>query len=391
MAKPLKILQMCAVDFTVRQFLLPLVDALKAEGHEVHIACAPGPYFPELQAKGYELRPNPIDRSLNVWHHLIETWRTWGLICREKYDVVHVHTPVASLVGRLAARLSGTPVIVYTAHGFYFHDEMPKLKKSLFVSLEKFGAWCGHRILCVSDEDRRAAINLGISRPEAIETIYNGIDPAHFHPQRFTPDQRRQLRRQYGIPEEAVVVGVVGRMVREKGFLELAEAAGQLKAQFPKLHLLLVGDELPSDHDGVKQTLKNRLNELGLQTCSHFPGLVPDPAPLLACMDIFTLPSYREGMPISLLEAMAMGLPCVTTDVRGCREEVVDGISGWIVPSRSSESLAQALSQVLEHPGEAKRRGIAARERVLEQFHLEKIVQRQIGIYRDLLAQRARR
>jgi glycosyltransferase involved in cell wall biosynthesis len=114
------------------------------------------------------------------------------------------------------------------------------------------------------------------------------------------------------------------------------------------------------------------------------PGLVPDPAPLLAAMDIFTLPSYREGMPISLLEAMAMELPCVTTDVRGCREEVVAGVSGWIVPSRSSNGLAASLDEALADPKEALRRGKAARLRVLEHFDLKRIVTRQLAIYREM-------
>jgi glycosyltransferase involved in cell wall biosynthesis len=384
MSRNLRILQMCAVDFTVRQFLLPLVDALTEDGNEVDIACAEGPYFPELIQRGYRMINNPIDRSMHIGRHAWEVVRTLRLLRRRRYDVVHVHTPVASLVGRLAARLAGVEAIIYTAHGFYFHDEMPVWKRRLFVGLERFGSWCGHRILCVSDEDRQAAIKLGVARASQIETIYNGIDTAHFNRARFSVEARRMLRGQLRIPLDALVVGVVGRMVREKGLMELAEAAGLLATKHPQLHLLIVGDELPSDHDGVKQALLRRLAEVGMADRVTMPGLVPDPAPLLAAMDIFTLPSYREGMPISLLEAMAMELPCVTTDVRGCREEVVAGVSGWIVPSRSSNGLAASLDEALADPKEALRRGKAARLRVLEHFDLKRIVTRQLAIYREM-------
>jgi glycosyltransferase involved in cell wall biosynthesis len=385
MCRKLRILQMCAVDFTVRQFLLPLVDALSAEGHEVDIACAPGPYFPELQKRGYRMIANPVDRSLHVGRHAMEVWRTWRLLRRNRYDVVHVHTPIASLVGRLAARLAGVPAILYTAHGFYFHDDMSALKRRLFITLEQFGSWCGHRILCVSDEDRQAALRLGIARPGSIETIYNGIDTEHFSPRRFGAEDRRQIRERLGIPLDALVVGTVGRMVREKGLLELVAAAGQLADKHPRLHLLIVGDELPSDHDGVKARLREALASAGLDQRVTLPGLVPDPAPMLAAMDLFTLPSYREGMPISLLEAMAMELPCVTTDVRGCREEVVHGESGWIVAPRDAARLAEALDEALSDPVEAARRGKAARRRVLEHFDIRRIVARQLAIYRELV------
>jgi glycosyltransferase involved in cell wall biosynthesis len=384
--RPIRVLQMCAVDFTVKQFLLPLVAALSRAGYHVDVACARGPYFDQIEASGVNMIENPISRSANLRLHSKSMLATYRLLKRGKYDVVHVHTPVAALLGRIAARLAGVPVKIYTAHGFYFHDQMkPRLRRAL-VGLEKLGSACGDFIMTVSKEDEESALRLGIARPGGIETIYNGVDTERFSPARFTEEQRVELRERLGIPADAYVIGIVGRLVREKGFFELFDAAAEMVKRHPHLRVMVVGDVLPSDYDGTKSEVHARLGELGIADKVAFAGMVDDTAPYLHAMDAFTLPSYREGMPISLLEAMSMALPCVATDIRGCREEIVNGESGWLVPSKSAGPLAERLAWNLEHPGDAAAMGQRARERVLEHFEINKVVQHQLDIYRRLTA-----
>lgn len=386
--KPLRILQMCAVDFTARQFLLPLALALRDQGHRVDFSFAPGPYSSEIEAMGFRVHANPVARNLNVLRHAAATWRTWRLLRREGYDVVHVHTPIAALVGRLAARLAGVPVKIYTAHGFYFHDEMPPGKRALFVLLEKIGAACGDFIMTVSREDAQAAVELGIARPEQVEVIYNGVDTTHFDPDRFPAAERLRKRAELGIPANAPVVGIVGRFVREKGHFELLHAMRTVADRLSEARLLVVGDVLPSDRDGIRTEFIRKAEELGLADRIILSGLVSDTAPWLALMDLFALPSYREGMPVSLLEAMAMALPAVATDIRGCREEVVEGETGWLVPARNSEELAQRLLRLLEAPDRARAMGETARKRVLHIFDLQRVVEHQLVIYSKLLSPR---
>ncbi len=378
---------MCAVDFTVRQFLLPLARGLQAQGHEVSIACTPGPYFDELREMGFDMRENPVARSMNAFSHTAAIYRTWRLLRRGRYDVLHVHTPVAALVGRIAARLAGVPVRIYTAHGFYFHDQMPPAKRRFHVALEKLGAWCGNYILTVSDEDRQTAIRLGIAPAERIETIFNGVDLDHFDPGRFGPAERLEIRAGLGLPPDCPVVGIVGRLVREKGFFEFFRAAKAVLAIHPETRFLVVGDVLPSDHDGTKAELAREIRSLGITGSVVFTGMVKDTAPCLAAMDIFCLPSYREGMPISLLEAMAMQLPAIATDIRGCREEVADGKTGWLVPARDAQALAARMNWFLENPDDARRFGAAARVRVREHFDIDSVVAHQIRIYNHLTAE----
>ncbi|MGI8907839.1 MAG: glycosyltransferase family 4 protein [Candidatus Sumerlaeaceae bacterium] len=384
----LRVLQLCAVDFTAKQFLLPLAHALMNNGYDVDIACARGPYFDQIRDAGFNMIENPISRNANLLHHARSLRGTYKLIKRGKYHVVHVHTPIAALLGRIAARLAGVPVKIYTAHGFYFHDQMKPWLRRALITLEKIGSACGDFIMTVSKEDEQSAIRLGIASEGRVETIYNGVDVERFDPQRFAGIQRSDVRQSLGIPDDAYVIGIVGRLVREKGFFELFSAAKVIVGRYPHVRVLVVGDVLPSDYDGSKHEVHATLRELGIANHVVFAGMVDDTAPYLHAMDAFTLPSYREGMPVSLLEAMAMELPAVATDIRGCREEVVHGETGWLVPSKDASALADRLSWLVEHPAEAADMGRRGRARVLEHFDLAKVVAHELQIYNKLIAGR---
>jgi glycosyltransferase involved in cell wall biosynthesis len=383
-ARRFRVLQMCAVDFTARQFLLPLAEALRDAGYEVHFACTPGLYFEEIGRRGFVMHANPIARSMNVFSHLKSLWSTYRLLRRDRFDVVHVHTPIAALIGRIAACLARVPVRIYTAHGFYFHERSRPTARRLHIALEKLGARCGDFIMTVSREDEQTAIRVGIECQERIETVYNGIDLERFDPARVAADERAEIRRRLGIEAGAPVIGIVGRMVREKGFFEFFDAAALIATEFPEARFLIVGDTLPSDYDAAKAELLEHMRRLGLEGKTVFAGMVEDTVPLLACMDVFCLPSYREGMPVSLLEAMAMRLPCIATNIRGCREEIVERESGWLVPVRESRPIADRVVALLKDPVGARQTGDAARRRVSEHFDQRKVLAHQLEIYRRL-------
>lgn len=385
---PIRILQMCAVDFTARQFLLPLTAALECEGYSVTISCARGPWFEEMKQRGFRLVENPVSRNANVLHHARSVWRTVKLLRGEQITVLHVHTPIAALVGRLAARIAGTPLVIYTAHGFYFHENSRPATKAALIALEKIGAACGDFVMTVSAEDKAAAIKYGIAASDRVETIFNGVDTTHYDPRRFSGEDRAASRSRLGIPIDAPVIGMMGRLVREKGFFEFFEAAAKVLKTHPQTWFLVVGDLLPSDYDGSRDDLKAHIARLGVTERTVFAGMVDDPAPSLNAMDVFCLPSYREGMPISLLEAMSMGLPCIATDIRGCREEVVDGETGWLVPARQTGPLAEKMIDLLSHSEQAAHMGAAGRRRVQELFDIRKVVERQVNIYHRLLREK---
>jgi len=384
----LRVLHQCAVDFTVRSFLLPIIDRLIQEGMDVRIGCTPGKYTPELRARGYQMAALPIARSRNPLPHLRSLWRIYRYLRRERIDILHVHTPIAAFIGRFAAFLARTPLVFYTAHGFYFHGEMPPARRRLHVAMEKLGARLGDFVFTCSEEDRRAAIELGICKPDRVKTILNGIDLKRFDPARFPPETRERTRRELGIDALAPVVTISGRLVREKGYFEFFEAAALCLPRLPNARFLVLGDVLESDHDAAKDTLMERVNQLAIRPAVVFTGMRDDMPEMLLASDVFVLPSYREGMPYSILEAMAMGLPVVATNIRGCREEVADGKTGYLVPTRDARALAERIAALLEDPGRARAMGQAGRRRVEQSFEQTMTVERQWVEYRRLIGEK---
>ena len=388
--RPLKVLQLCAVDFTVRQFIAPVAQALQAAGYATVCACSPGPHRAEIEAMGVRLLDVELARSANPIKALGAIWRVWKLIRKERPDVLHVHTPVASMIGRVAARLAGVPLIIYTAHGFYFHDRMPRGKRFAHIMLERIFGLLNHHLFCVSAEDARDAIRLHIARRRRVSYVPNGVDLTVFNPAAVGPEQRAAVREKLGIPKDAAVILIMGRLVREKGYAEFFEAARRLAPKFPHAHFLVVGDTVSSEHDSFKSEILKAAELPALAGRVHLAGLRRDIPDLLAAADIFTLPSYREGMPVSILEAMAMGLPVVATKIRGCREEVLAGDTGFLVTPGKVRGLQFALAWLLEHPDLAREMGQRGRERVRSHFDMQRTMARQVRLY-GVLTRRLRR
>lgn len=380
-----KICQLCAVDFTLKNFLLPLIDGMQREGWEVTAVCSDGPFVPLLRDRGYTITTVTIARSMNPVSALRSMFQLVRLFRRVRFDAVHVHTPVAALIGRIASRLAGIPLVIYTAHGFYFHDEMPRLKRALFVALERFAGHFTDLLFSQSSEDAEDAVKEGIAPRARVLTIGNGVDVTRFDPVRV--GSGKATRAALGIPSDAFVIGMIGRQVREKGISEFLAAAIDLARRYPTAWFLLVGERLTSDHDvGVDVDFAAASQVLGERLVA--PGLRSDVPELLAAMDLFCLPSWREGMPRTIIEAMMMAKPVLATDIRGAREEVVVEETGLIVPTRAPDALAAAMERFIGDPDWGRRLGQAGRERALLLYDEEKVVARQVE--RILLAARNR-
>lgn len=372
----MKICQLCAVDFTLYHFLLPLMRAMRERGHEVVGVCSDGPLLDRARTEGFRIAATPVVRGYNP----VEHWKTFRALTRlfraERFDLVHVHTPVAALIGRLAAAWTRVPTVVYTAHGFYFHERMPFWKRALFIGLEYLGGRCTDILLTQSAEDAETARRFKLCRGGMIEAIGNGSDPERFRPAARDDPERLALRRSLGVADHEPVIAMIGRLVAEKGYPELFAAMRDVDAR-----LWVIGERLKSDHaqsidpliDAVQQDamLANRIQFLGYRR---------DVPELLRAADIFTLPSHREGMPRSIIEAMLSGLPVVATDIRGSREEVVDGKTGTLVPLGDVAALARALQRLAADAALRAAYGQAGRERATSLFDERKIVARQIAL-----------
>lgn len=385
-----KILAVCTLDLMAWVLLKPWFLALREAGYQVHIACSAGEYFDLLQAEGFRMHAVSMKRSFNPLVHVLPLIALYRIVRAGNFQAVNTHSPVAALLGRCAAWLAGSPAIVYTVHGFYFHDNMPRLRRRLFVALEWLLGRTTDFFMFVSEEDRQTALRTGIaSSPAKTATIFNGVDLSRYSSKASRTAASAGIRERLRISGDKVIVGIVGRIVREKGYGEFLEMAKEVARSRSDVVFVVVGDSLPSDRDQFGSVLKRKVRQAGMENIFLFTGFTRDVPAYLAIMDIFVLPSYREGFPRSILEAMATELPVVTTDIRGCREAVLHGTTGLIVPPANAGALAKAVLYLLEHPDEAKQMGERGRCRVVELFDEKLVSARFVQIFNRLIGEPA--
>ncbi|MGB8686862.1 MAG: glycosyltransferase family 4 protein [Microcoleus sp.] len=382
----MKILHICALGATAEGLLLPQINYLLSRNLSVEIACSPGPTVEKLQKQGYIIHPIQIDRRISPVLNLKSIYQLTKLIRQQQYDLVHVHTPIAAVLGRIAAKLAGVKRIVYTSHGLPFHDRSSPKEYALYSNVEKLAALLTDLILSQNYEDLETAKKLGLCPPEKIGYLGNGVDIDRFKRDRLDPNHQSQLRKSLGIPDTAdLIIGTIGRLTRKKGSGYLIEATAKLLPQFPNLHTIIIGSEVSGDPEPIKAELIEIIRTRGIEKHVSLTGSRQDIPEILGLLDIFTLPTFtHEGLPRSILEAMSMGLPVVATDIRGCREAVVHQETGLIVPPEDSEKLAEALGILLANADLRQAYGKAGRQRVETEYDERLVFQRLAEYYQKM-------
>ncbi len=369
----LKICQLCAVDFTLYHFLRPLMGGLSAQGHDVVGVCSGGALADAARTQGHRVEAVAIPRRLSPTRMFAAYRALVRLFRRERFDIVHVHTPVAAFIGRLAAARARVPRVVYTAHGFYFHERMGGHRRWLFLAAEWVAGRVTDTLFTQAEEDAATARRYHLCRGGDVVAIGNGSDPAIFRPD-DDGTVRAGVRARLGTPETRVVVVTISRLVEEKGYPELLEALRDVDAE-----LWAIGARLESDHAGsIEAAVAAVAHDPGRRDRVRFLGYRGDAAELLRAADIFTLPSHREGMPRSIVEAMLTGLPVVATDIRGAREEVVAEETGLLVPVGDAAALAAALNRLARDAALRRRLGEAGLRRAKAHYDEATVVARQI-------------
>ena len=275
--------------------------------------------------------------------------------------------PISGFLARIAARVAGVPKVAYTCHGFLFNQRGPWWRRVAAFAMEWIGARCTDVYMTVSDEEARDARRLHITRRAV--GIGNGRDPARFHPD---PAARARLRAELGVLPDRVVVVAVSRLVRHKGYPELLAAMRDVDAE-----LWVVGERLASDHG---EDMEPYFANSGFGTRLRRLGYREDVPAIMAAADVFVLPSHFEGLPMSIIEAMLTGLPVVATDIRGPREQVADGVTGFLVPARQSQPLAVALHRLVTDAALRRRMGEAGRALALDRYDEARVVERTLDL-----------
>lgn len=381
-SQAIKIAHVATVDVSVRILLLNQLISLQKAGYVVTAICNPGPYLPEIEATGIRVLPVRMTRNITPISDLRSLWTLYNIFLREHFTIVHTHTPKPGLLGQLAAKMAGVPIIINTLHGFYFHEHMHPILRRFYITLEKIAALNSDIILSQNSEDIETAIREGICQPNNIKYLGNGIDLVRFNPSSLTLDAIRRKRTEVGLPNGAKVVGFVGRLVREKGLLELFAAIRIVKKHFPNVKLLIIG---PVDYEKPDALTPETAMEYGIDKNCIFLGFRHDMPELYALMDILVLPSHREGFPRSPMEASAMGAPVIATNIRGCREAVKHSGNGLLVPLGDVDALAKAICRLLGNQEEARSVGKEGQQIAKERFDEQKVFQRVKEEYSRLL------
>lgn len=375
-----KIAQVATADCSIRNLLLDHIRALEGQGHDVTAICAPGPFVQEIRDAGVRVETVAMARELDPVRDVKSLAALRRVFRRQRFDVVHTHTPKAGLLGPLAARLAGVPVVLHTIHGLLFHDGTPRWKRRLFWMAERFTAAFSDHLLSQSSEDVDSAVRAGVCPANKISYLGNGIDVARFSPT-VAGTARARLRRSFGFLESDFVVGAVSRLVYEKGCGELLAAAERLTARNAGIKFLIVGPQEPDQKDAIPA---ERIAALGSTGAIVFAGWRADMAACYAAMDSFLLPSHREGIPRACMEAAAMERPVIATDIRGCREVVRHGETGLLVPVKNVDAIVDAVEELGADRARAAVMGVWGRRHILRNFDHRQVLARLVAFYSRL-------
>lgn len=379
----MKVGEMCAVGFTASRFLMPLGRRLKECGYEVKLLATDDGFISDQERKEFELVHIPISRTFHL-KSLINTIRHARKVLREeRFDVLHVHTPIGALVGRISAIGSGTKWIVYTVHGFYFHERMAVYQYIPHVALEWLLGWITDRFFFQSGEDYTLFKKLFPWRKADMVHIGNGVSQDRFY---RDGGLRRKRREALGIIGEELVYGFAGRIVKEKGIDELLDAFIQNKNRGLKSKLVIAGMAIGSERD---DSTMSRVRERAAESDDIILVVNEDEMnSFYNAIDVFVLPSYREGLPRSIIEAKCVGLPVVTTNIRGCRELVRDGVDGYIVEPGDSVGLAKAMSEVSKEEIRNRMTKELDSKRLTGCWSEESVLKKEIQVFAELRERR---
>lgn len=365
--RKIKVCFVASADISLRFLLFSQLKYLQKSGFDVYTVSSSGPWVKDLADAGIPHKAIRIARKVfTPISDCIALIQLFLFFRKERFDIVHTHTLKASFLGQIAASLAGVPVRVYTIHGLDFlNTSFPLLAREIFKLADRVIARIVHLIFSVNKETIEIVRREKICKADKIAYLGVCIDLERFNPSRFDNAFILQKKNEIGVPSNAKVIGMVGRLVKEKGYPELFEAFKNVLRSFPETYLLIAGGGEPEKKDSFSQDI---VREYGIEKNVIFLGERKDIDELNALFDLLVLPSYREGLGITLLEASAMKKPVIASDISGCREAVDDGKTGILVSPKNAEKLAEAIIYLLSNPEVARQMGEAGRKKVEQEF-----------------------
>ena len=360
---------------------------LRERGFDITVIAAPSESLDIVREREQVATiPIPIEREISPAADARTLVKLCGILRQLRPDIVNAGTPKAGLLGMIAAKLTGVPVRLYTLRGLRL-ETTSGFKKRLLSTTERVAASCAHQVICVGHSLRQEFVRRKLVAAEKTIVLQqgssNGVNADRFQYSAEQFAQIEQLRASLGIPQNAPVIGFVGRLTHDKGIVDLHEAFTRLLVEFPDLRLVLIGwpeegDPIPSD---VWQSIQSHPQII-------WTGAIKDVSLYYGLFDLFVFPSYREGFPNVPLEAAAAGVPVVGYTATGTLDAVLDGVTGTLAPLQDSGALATATAEYLRNPLLRHRHGEAGRRRALTDFRREDIWQSLADLYSHWLSRR---
>ncbi|HEX9865121.1 MAG TPA: glycosyltransferase family 4 protein [Acidimicrobiia bacterium] len=370
----MKIAHLTTIDMSLRYLLLPQLEAAGELGEAIGISAA-GAFVPELEERGIRhVALASSTRGMNLFSDLRAVGQLWRVLRREKPDILHTHNPKPGVYGRIVGKLARVPIVVNTVHGLYATPDSSILKRGIVYMLEWIASRFSDAELIQSPEDFYFLLERRIVSRSKLRLLGNGVDLERFRPD---PARRDEVRKELGLNDDQIAVGLVARLVEEKGVPELIEAAERLGDRYV---VFVVGPRDPEKSDAVSEELLSKAESNGVR----FLGMRRDVERIYQAMDLFVLPSHREGFPRAAMEAAASGLPVIATNIRGCRQVVEDGITGFLFPVRDVDALTEAITRIGDNPELRSSQSRASVDRARIHFDEREIVNRVMRSYAEV-------
>lgn len=380
----MKIVQLTAIDASQQRLLRTLNTKTIEEGIEVHSVAKEYDDAELMRKDGIIFHDVHFDRKISPISNLKTIFSLVKVFKIINPTIVHVHTPIAAVLGRIAAKIAKVPVIIYTAHGFYFHEGMSEKQYKLFFNIEKYiGRFFTDYIFTQSFEDYELAKKhkfLKHKNKDNYLWISNGIDlEEKFNYDKINQEKINKLKEELKVSEDEIVVSFIGRLVEEKGIFDLLDAMNLTKS---KVKLIIIGSSHVSERDKVAA---ERLKEFENRADIIFTGHVTNAEDYLYLSDIFCLPSYREGMPRSIIEAMSMKNAILATNIRGSREEVVHEETGYLIDVKSPAEIAKYIDYLNENFTLLNEMKEKSYQRCFQLYNEKDVVEKQINVFKKYI------
>lgn len=372
----LKILHITTIDMTTYCFHLPFLEFLVGQGFDVYAAFRVGKFTEKIQQKGVKVTDIPFERRIAPLNDLIALIQLISLLKREHFDIVHTATSKAGFLGRLAAYLTGVPIILHTVHELPQNSTQNVFLRWFYRKLETIAARWTEHIITVSNPNYNQIMLDGITSSQKITLIHNGINITKYDLKVDVSAKKKEL----GIPINAKVIGTVGRLEIPKGHKYLLQAIPLILQKIPNTMFLIIGDGM------LREQLENTVKQIGLEKNVIFTGFREDLIEIMRTFDLFCLPSLWEGFGVVIAEAMACGLPVVASNVGGIPDVVENGVTGMLVLPKNVTELAETMIFLLNNPMQAQDMGQKGKERVKSLFTKERMLEKTWEVYQNCLS-----